>query len=225
MVDYTLIRTNRKTVAIHVNQDATVEVRAPLRAAKAEIDRMVASKLDWIRKHQSIRAARTEQKAAFSLRYGDTALFQGKPYPIEARPGNRAGFDGQRFYLPPGLPPEEIKRLMIRTYRLIAKNVLTDKAMAFGRRMGVAPAAVKINGAKTRWGSCSAKGSINFCWRLIMADEDTIGYVVVHELAHIREQNHSERFWALVAAVFPDYKARRERLKELQRRLNVEDWE
>jgi len=196
-----------------------------LRAPKATIDGFVLSKQDWIHKQLSARQQRNEQKAAFLLHYGDTIALQGGLYPIQARSGNRAGFDGVCFFLPPGLPPEEIKRNLIRVYRLIAKDVLSNKVAHYAQSMGSTPMAVKINGAKGRWGSCSSKSSINFSWRLMMADDATIDYVVVHELAHIREHNHSNRFWAIVASVLPDYKERRGALKELQRRLEIEDWE
>ena len=89
----------------------------------------------------------------------------------------------------------------------------------------VSPAAVKINEAKGRWGSCSSKKSLNFSWRLMMAGESVIDYVVVHELAHLKEMNHSPRFWAEVGRVLPDYPGRRAKLKELQKLLSVEDWE
>ena len=222
---YTLIRSNRKTIAIHITKDAAVEVRAPLRAPKAAIDGFVASKQEWIRGHLAARERHARERAAFALRYGDAAPLRGKAYPIEAANTKRAGFDGQRFVLPPGLPPEEIKGTVIRIYRRIAKDVLAGKAAGYAAQMGFAPAAVKINGAKTRWGSCSSKRSINFSWRLMMADDATIDYVVVHELAHLQELNHSGRFWAIVAAVLPDYKRRRAKLRELQRRLEAEDWE
>jgi len=225
MLDYRLIRSNRKTIAIHISKDAAVEVRAPLRASKAVIDEFVASKQDWIRTHRAARERRVQQKAAFELRYGDAVSVQGTRCPIEAKAGSRAGFDGQRFFLPPGLPPEEIKRAVIAVYRLVAKNVLTRKAADYAQRTGLLPAAVKINGAKTRWGSCSGKNSVNFSWRLMMADDATIDYVVAHELAHIREHNHSDRFWAIVALAMPDYKERRAALRELQKRLEAEDWE
>ena len=84
---------------------------------------------------------------------------------------------------------------------------------------------VPINSAKTRWGSCSGKNSINFSWRLIMADDYMIDYVVVHELMHIKVHNHSDRFWMHVAAVMPDYKERRLQLKEFQKRVANEDWD
>jgi len=75
-----------------------------------------------------------------------------------------------------------------------------------------------------RWGSCSSRGSLNFSWRIMMADDAVIDYVVVHELAHLVEMNHSPRFWAVVAGVLPDYSKRRARLRLLNKKLEGEDW-
>lgn len=119
----------------------------------------------------------------------------------------------------------QIKSACVQIYRMLAKRDLTEKTLDFAKQMSVMPTAVKINNAKTRWGSCSSKKSLNFSWRLIMADDDVIDYVVVHELAHITEMNHSARFWSIVEGVLPDYRKRKTKLKELQRRLNGEDWE
>jgi predicted metal-dependent hydrolase len=91
--------------------------------------------------------------------------------------------------------------------------------------MNVTPAAVKVSEAKTRWGSCSEQKNINFSWRLCMAEPDTIDSVVVHELAHLKEMNHSDRFYKLVYNVMPDYDERNGKLKDLSKRLGYEDWE
>ena len=91
--------------------------------------------------------------------------------------------------------------------------------------MGLEPKAVKINGARTRWGSCSRAGNLNFSWYLVMAEEATIRYVVVHELAHLIEMNHSPNFWRIVEQVLPNYKSEREKLKLLQKKLSVQCWE
>jgi predicted metal-dependent hydrolase len=88
--------------------------------------------------------------------------------------------------------------------------------------MSVVPTAVKITNAVTRWGSCNSKRAVNFSWRLILADNGCIDYVIIHELAHIKELNHSPRFWAIVAEYCPDYKACRERLKTLAEKLIAE---
>jgi len=91
--------------------------------------------------------------------------------------------------------------------------------------MNVSPASVKVNGAKSRWGSCSGKNSVNFSYLLITAADGLIDYVITHELAHTKEHNHSGRFWAIVGDALPDYKERRRALRELQKRLASEGWE
>jgi len=94
-----------------------------------------------------------------------------------------------------------------------AVEILPVKVIAFSKMMGLSPAAVKITSAKARYGSCNAKNSICFSWRLMAYPEAAIEYVVVHELAHIRYKDHSKRFYALIERYMPDYKARRALLK------------
>jgi predicted metal-dependent hydrolase len=223
MIEYTLTRSNRKSVALYV-RNGNVEVRAPLHMPKRDIDSFVASKEAWITNRLAKSREQSERRGAFALNYGDTVLYRGKEYPIAVKNGSRIGFDDTAFYMPPNLTPEQIKSACVQIYRMLAKRDLTAKTLGFAKQMNVMPAAVKINGARTRWGSCSGKKSINFSWRLIMADADVIDYVVVHELAHITEMNHSKKFWEIVEGVLPDYKMRQLRLRELQQRLNTEDW-
>ena len=223
MIEYTLTRSKRKTVGIYIKEDS-VEVRAPLRCPESEIEQFVASKENWIVNKLAKSQKQARQKAAFALNYGDTISFRGAAYPIVAKAGTRAGFDGECFYLPPKLDAELIRDVCVKIYRRLAKTLFTERVAAFAEQMGVTPTAVKINGAKTRWGSCSSRKNINFSWRLIMADDEVIDYVVVHELAHIMQMNHSEKFWAIVENVLPDYKMCKTRLHKLQKRLAIEDW-
>ena len=225
MFPYSLVRSKRKTLAIYITKGAAVEVRAPLKMPKADIDRFVAAKEQWIAKHLARREQRNEAKAEFRVDYGDMLLLRGKQYPLVAQEGNQAGFDGGRFYLPPALPPHGIKQVVVRTYKNLAKILLTAKAGEYAKQLGVQATAIKISNAKTRWGSCSGKNSLNFSWRLVMGSEEVIDYLVVHELAHTRHHDHSARFWALVASVLPDYKARQKELKQLQEKLATEDWD
>ena len=223
-INYTLTRSNRKTVGLYVRDDS-VEVRAPMKMRIAEIDRFVASKENWIIEKLALLSERRETRENFALNYGDTVTYRNHEYPISAIEGNRIGFDNKSFYMPKNLTSEEIKHACVKIYRWLAKRDLTKKVLDYAKNMGVVPEAIKISNAKTRWGSCSGKNSLNFSWRLIMADDDVIDYVVIHELAHIKELNHSERFWAIVQSMLPDYRERKERLKQLQRKLNNEDWE
>ncbi|MDR1531812.1 MAG: M48 family metallopeptidase [Clostridiales bacterium] len=218
-IDYTLVRSRRKTVSIHITRDARVKVRAPLRYPKAEIDRFVALKEDWIQRHLARSKSLLDESAGFKLNYGGFAVMCGKPYPIRASQGRAAGFDGECFFIPPGMEPEGIKEIFVRIYKDAAKRILAGKVTAYARIMGVAPSAVRITSAKTRWGSCSGRNSLNFSWRIILAGDDVVDYVVVHELAHIKQHNHSPKFWSEVERVMPDYKERKHKLWDLQDNL------
>ena len=100
-----------------------------------------------------------------------------------------------------------------------AKERIPRRVSYFAQQMGVTYGRITIREQKTRWGSCSSKGNLNFNWKLVLMPEEVLDYVVVHELAHRRELNHSDRFWAIVAEVLPDYRERRRELKEWGRRV------
>ncbi|MCL2662548.1 MAG: M48 family metallopeptidase [Oscillospiraceae bacterium] len=221
---YTLTRSKRKTVALYI-RDGDIEVRAPNRMPKREIDKFIASKQKWILDNIKLHRQREKSRERFSLDYGSTVVCCGKPRLITAISGKRIGFDDEQICLPADLSPEVVKRACIEVCKLIARQDLTEKTDGFARQLSVTPAAVKINNAKSRWGSCSSKKNINYSWRLILADDEVVDYVVVHELAHMLEMNHSNRFWAIVESILPDYRERRKRLKELQQRLSGEDWD
>lgn len=94
-----------------------------------------------------------------------------------------------------------------------AKEIIPRRAACFAARMGVSYGRITIREQKTRWGSCSQKGNLNFNWKLVLMPPEILDYVVVHELAHRKEMNHSPRFWAVVEKELPDYRKRREELK------------
>ena len=223
-IEYTLIRAKRKTLAIHV-RNGGVEVRAPMFYSESDIEEFIAQKEKWIKSHLAKSREQLERKNAFKLDYGSLVLYRGESYPIVAKNGNRVEFNGGAFNIPPSLSPENVKGACVQLYRALAKRDLIEMTDDLVWEMGVTPSAVKISGAKTRWGSCSSKKSINLSWMLIMAEDDLIEYVIAHELAHILEMNHSIWFWKLVETVFPDYADRKARLREFQKRIHSENWE
>jgi predicted metal-dependent hydrolase len=140
---------------------------------------------------------------------------------------SRAWIDAAGFHLPPELTSDELKASLILLYKKAAKPHLQERVNHFARIMGVSPATIRINSAKTRWGSCSKRtgaATLNFSWRLCLATDEVIDYVVVHELAHIREMNHSAAFYAIVRQVIPNYDELRRQLRLLSRQLACEDW-
>ena len=107
----------------------------------------------------------------------------------------------------------------IEHFKKQLRPVLEQRLAYFSEQMGVSYGRVCIRDQKTRWGSCSARGNLNFNWRLCLAPPEILDYVVVHELAHRKEMNHSRRFWDLVEKTLPDCRERRRWLRENGRRL------
>jgi predicted metal-dependent hydrolase len=152
--------------------------------------------------------------------YGGSLLYRGQEIKIEKTDGSPT-FSNGVFYIPCGDDGLIDRQAIIALYKKLAATILTRKAVEFSRVMGVAFTAIRITGAKTRWGSCNSERSISFSWRLVMASDELIDYVVVHELSHIIELNHSAQFWDVVGQYIPDFKKRRERLKTIQKIVDM----
>lgn len=130
----------------------------------------------------------------------------------------------QRMPPPPGWDDPARRRKLIASYKKQALKIFTGRTAYFAPLLCVTPAGIKIGSAKSRWGSCNSAGLITFSWRLMLASQDAIDYVVVHELAHLKQMNHSPAFWAIVAQILPHWKERRKELRLLHQRLSNEDW-
>lgn len=114
----------------------------------------------------------------------------------------------QRAQAHPEPTPAQRQALIAR-----ARDILPERVSHYGAWMGVAPAGIRITGARTRWGSCTPQNKLCFSWRLLAYPLEAVDYVVVHELAHLLCRNHGPAFWALVAAALPDYRARQQLLR------------
>ena len=133
------------------------------------------------------------QKESWILKHLSHAASEPVPSPGENRPLS----DFRRSY-----------------YMESARKIFKRKTAAYAKKMSVTYGRITIWEQKTRWGSCSSKGNLNFNWKLVLLAPELLDYVVVHELAHRREMNHSKNFWKIVEAELPDYRERRRRLKE-----------
>lgn len=170
-MEYTVLRSKRKTVSLEVRPDLTVLVRAPKLMSKKQIDAFVQRHEVWLNRTLERTARRAEWEKTLDS-------------------------------------PEREKEL-----RRKAKEYLPGKTEEWAKIMGVSPTGITVTGAKTRFGSCSPKNRICYSWRLMAYPPEAIEYVIVHELAHILQKNHSPRFYAVVEWYLPDWKARRNLLK------------
>jgi predicted metal-dependent hydrolase len=222
-ISYEVVRTNRKTITFYF-RDGYLDVRAPLNCSKEYIEKYIENNKDFLEGKLSEAKGLHSQKKGFELRYGSMVRFRGEKYPIQARKGYRIGFDGKCFWMPYGLEPDQIIDACVKIYRSAAESLIPSKVNQFAREMGVTPLSVKIGNARTTWGTCR-RGHLIFSWRLMMASDYDLDYVVVHELAHIKHPNHSNRFWDFVELFMPDYTARKESLNKLGNEIGWENWE
>ncbi len=216
-----LIRSKRQSIALEINSDGTFVVRAPHFVGEQAIREFINSKRKWIdkvydSKRQSLTLSRPKQ---FSE--GEKFLYLGNEYALHIDGGilGKLLFEDRFILNECYLPKARI--LFERWYREEAFMLFTLRCKFYAGNMGVRYNSINLSGAKHRWGSCYSSGNLRFNWRLVMAPKDIIDYVVVHELAHLVEPNHSSRFWAIVDKVFQDHREAKQWLKDNQFRLSL----
>ena len=163
-----VIKSKRKTIAIQINRDLSVTVRAPIFFKDSDIELLLKEKKDWIKENIASIKAQNEQYENLKQKR---------------------------------LTKEDIEELADQALKIIPERV-----EHFAKQMGVDYGRITIRNQRTRWGSCSSSGNLNFNCLLMLTPSDVIDYVVVHELCHIKEMNHSESFWNEVEKVLPGYK-------------------
>lgn len=189
------------------------------------LDELFHRHQDWILKHlQRVAEMQTEQPQRQFIS-GESLPFLGEAHTLEVNliPGETITYIARQeqtiqVRLQSDIP-ETHRSLAVRTvlqnwYRDQAKFYISNRVHELATHFGFQVGKITIRNQKTRWGSCSSKGNLNFNWRLMMAPPDAIDYLIIHELCHLREPNHSPRFWALVATYCPDYQYWKRWLKE-----------
>ncbi|MCK9392139.1 MAG: M48 family metallopeptidase [Syntrophales bacterium] len=217
---YQLVRSKKrkKTLSLTVKPGGMVVIQAPYPVPQAEIEGFFQRKLPWIRQKLSMLALQVPREIPRSeaLAAGDKASFLGVSYPVIINGvdlnGGNLSFDGSCFILSPNTAASG-KESLRSWYKQEASSFLPDRVSTYEGIMGGKCRSVRISTARSRWGSCSADNRLAFSWRLMMAPPPVIDYVVIHELAHIREKNHSPHFWALVGKICPDYRNQRRWLR------------
>jgi len=216
-LSYHLIRSRkrRKTISLHIKEDGRIFVYAPHKAPRWEIEKFIEEKQSWIVKKIS-ENERSVRKAEKAFVPGEEFLYLGELYPLEIQDNNKEPplkLSFGKFVLDKN-HIEEARDLFIKWYKEEAKERIIGRIDYYSKRLQLFPKGVKITSAKYRWGSCSRDDRLSFSWRMIMASFSIIDYILIHELVHIKEKNHSKRFWNYLESVHPDYKKHRLWLKE-----------
>lgn len=212
-------RYRRITLSIFENG---LRISAPSYVSAKQLQEVIVSKREWILKNWLAR--QTRQKTPAGFRDGEHFLYRGNTLQLKIirypHKMVRVFREGQvlRVYLPQNLPEEDssphIKAALSAWYKAQARKVLSDKLEMHAKRMKVAFQMFRLKEQKTIWGSCSNKGNINLNWRIIMAPDAGMDYIIIHELAHLTHLNHSKEFWERVAEFMPEYKQWRKWFKE-----------
>ena len=211
-------RKRRKTISLQISDKSELVIAAPYFTSAAEINRFVQEKQNWI--HKTIQKRKEDSIKNKSKEYitGEMFYYLGESFPLETffEQNERNGlvFWGNRFYLNTANVTENGIFYFVSWYKKKAREYINQHVDFFSREIGVLPRKIKITSAEKRWGSCSADDNLSFSFRLIMAPPDIIDYVIVHELMHIKEKNHSAAFWKLMEAVMPEYTIHRRWLKD-----------
>ena len=213
MISPQIIRSNRKTLSLSINENSDLVVRAPHRVSDDEIQKFISEKSAWIDKKQRLIKARLKDNLN---QYSSLqCLYLGSLYPlkIDNNSVEPISFNGLMFTIA-NVNRDTINLPLKSWYKKRFIEVALPRLSYFSDKHKLKVNQVRVKEQKTLWGSCSSKNNINLNYLLIMAPMKVIDYVIVHELVHTIHKNHSAKFWQKVATILPNYKDARYWLKE-----------
>ncbi len=209
---------------LQINSNGEFQLVIPWLTTQRAVDRFLKENKSWIDRQVSSIERQKVKRPTFQYGTGDLFYYFGDKVHLAVQPSDRKRSNLRvqedqmviSLYRHVGKKDGKIavKKVIEQFYRKKAEEVIHDRLQFFNEHYQFRYHRVTLRNQKTRWGSCSSRGNLNFNWRLIMAPIEVIDYVVVHELCHLKEMNHSARYWALVEQAIPDYKKHRKWLKD-----------
>ena len=204
-ITYSLTQTNRKTLSIYVEPDGSVTVRAPKNVDLDKINSIVDLKRPWIYRGIAELQELNKAKANRSLANGEGYLYMGKSYRLKIEKNLKQALSlSQGFFMLDESQIDKAKKHFIDFYKEKGKKHVTERVNYFKKKIGVEPKSVRIMELGKRWAS-RGKTGLNFHWKVMLAPISVIDYIIVHELAHLKRENHSPQFWEIVESVIPNY--------------------
>lgn len=224
-------KTRTKSIQISINKFKQVTVKAPFKTSKAQIKNFISEHKTWITKTLN-KIPNITQK---TFTEGKEFLLLGKPYPLMFIKGGSL-FRGDPYKTPivshkkckltivdncfylyyktqtPAQP--DIKNLFVKFYKQFGLNYATTTSEHYANLINKKYNKITIKNVSTRWGSCSSKNNLNYNLRLFMAPIEVVNYVIAHEVAHLKHQNHSKKFWECVQSIYPTYKIQKKWLRQ-----------
>lgn len=209
-----IIRSKRKTIALQFTDEATLIIRAPFDVSEDIINEVVIKHKDWIEKKKKEIESRDPKYSPKEFVNGEGFLYLGRYYKLKIVDNQNIPLRFENgFYLSKKAIPYA-REIFIKWYRERAYEKIKERVELYAKKGGFKYNKINITNAQKRWASCSFKKNLNFSWRLIMAPINVIDYVIVHELVHLKEKNHTHSFWKKVKTILPDYEKHKEWLKK-----------
>lgn len=212
-----VIRTRRRKTADIRVEGGAVSIVVPFDTDDSRIDQLLLAKRSWIREKMALQY---EQAPASGKQFvsGEAFPYLGRNYRLKVVPASFAPvklLQGRLVVqVPQGSPPHMVRNALVRWYKRQAALKLQEKVARYAPLVGVSPKGVNIKTFKSRWGSCTARGELEFNWLIMLAPNSMVDYVVVHELCHLLHHDHSPEFWREVQRVLPDYQRCRDWLRD-----------
>lgn len=213
-IPYTLKRSKRRSIGLRID-DRGLTVSVPLRASERWLQSVLLEKAEWV--VQKLDGWQSKKAPAIDWSDGARIPFRGEEFVLRLTPKVRGAtpqLQEEILLVPVGVDADaaRIEKAVTSWYRIEALRVFEECVAYFAPLMKVSPSAIKLSSARTQWGSCTVRGAVRLNWQLVKMPLHLIDYVVVHELAHLAEMNHSAAFWRVVESVCPDYKQYRKEL-------------
>jgi len=213
-VEYRFRRRRRRSIGIRVSE-LGLSVAAPLRAPWREIEGFLQEKARWILDKLDEREAAGRPRTIFG-ETGESLPLHGREVLLVVAQAQRAvTLVGTELQVSVPKPERRgaVRELLQRWLKARALDALTPRVAHYAARVSLPPPPFALSNARSQWGVCMASGRIRLAWRLVHLDPELADYVVAHEVAHLVELNHSERFWALVEWLYPHWREARERIE------------
>jgi len=213
LIDYDVVRTTRSSIGITVERDGTIIVNAPQSLGEEEIDKLVWKKRLWIWEKLAIKKSHQVNEVGKKFVSGESFYYLGRQYCLEIVDEDTIlKLKDGWFRLGKKYQPSA-KECFKTWYSDHLKNKLTGRLKFIVEQLNIDCPEFRVMELGYRWGSCSKEGTLNFNWKIAMAPMGVIDYVIIHEIAHIKEPTHNERFWKSVQRMMPNYLEHKEWLK------------
>jgi hypothetical protein len=218
-ISYTLKRSSkRRSIGLRIDERG-LTVSMPLRASEKWLHSVLQDKASWVLDRLENWQADKVMPAIWQD--GANIPFRGEVFTLRVVPDKvsvppRLQGENLVLQLSRVITEQRIEKLVSQWYRDQALQVFEECVAHFAQLMGVSPQVIRVSSARTQWGSCNARGVVSLNWHLVKLSLPLIDYVVIHELAHLKEMNHSAAFWRVVESACPDYKELRKELRGIR---------